>query len=1023
MLSQLGPRIPFPTSLAVLPADRHGQAVGTHPMVQAVHFFLPHRDLQTGSNMDEATRLAGVLQVLMPEAQDEEHRMTSEVLYSPNNSMSLQEHFKLLFYLLSNNFSLHPRNGLQPSHFSEREKDEDDLVLNVLRISGLNTLENMRQLFAMPGLTPRAIAEKIFGSAVRSSDLETLTAMLEAGMDPQTPVMPNFWGWGDAMTPLEYFCGIEPSVRMAKLLLSHNADVNAYRKSPCLLSALLKRNQDLIDMLLSHKANIDICLEQLESEAYRGDVLHALRPYLDRLLVHDKHNGKKGNWLATMLAISITEQSADWVGMLLAHDADVNSLHKVDFDGDSFNTTAVGLAAKTGNMEILQMLLRVNDPSDAQSSSDPNIIQPLTLAVDQGHADAILLLFNCGGDINTEDRCSGRRKTLFDRALEKEMLEICESLLQMGAVVEEYTLQHFYGERLCSLVAENDVDRILQLPLEQIDLDYQPISPYITSGRLDKQFDLAYQPISPYITSGRRDKMTNGTPLQIAIQTGCIQIIEILLNAGATYIGPSLDRIGNVRTAQYMNDVGLLPRVLNSSGQNLLGAAIDADDDTLVEYLLLHLSTAKLSQRRTWILNALDQGTGTPLEAAIKKGKLATMEALLCCGAPITDAELTAAVDRYLRLGDELTLGHIVTLRSPLRCKAPMALERALNVPSIAVNRALVEILLSSGLVLKGRGYSKVLERAAMVDDDDLFQKILVAAQWPKEALGAAFTASIWRGKRTRMQYLYDAGADLNQRVSNGSGHWFPLQIAVKNKDISLINALIDYGCHPDQSTKSHDGRTPLQMAAEDGDMEIVNLLLGAGADPDAVPIRRVNRVPIRRGMTALQLAVESGHVELMERLLDAGADVNSAPGWDSGATALQFAAIQGFIGIARRLLELGGDVNAGRAARYGRTALEGAAENGRLDMLQFLLANGALIDGRGRRQYIRAVKLAEGNGHSTIATFLRSHGQWTATDTQRADMEVDDCESDDESTQPDFENDLAWDYRIPRGSRTKSFF
>jgi ankyrin repeat protein len=988
MLSQLEHRIPLPTSAAALPVHSHGQTVAAHAMVQAFQSFLPHRGLPKGSNMDEATRLAGVLQVLMPEEQDEGHRMTSEVLCSPSNNMGLQERFKLLFYLLSNNLSLHSMNGPRPCNFSEPDMvEQDGLILKVLRISGLNTLENMKHLFAMPGLTPRSIAEKVFGSAVRYSDSETITVMLEAGMDPQTPVLPDDLGWNAAMTPLEYFCRTTPSVRMAKLLLSRNADVNAYKCAPCLALALFSSHSDLVDLLISHGANIDDCLTRLNSCEYSDDTFHTLRPFLDRL-VHDTNNRKDRERLATLLAISIKAQEVEWVEFLIARDADVNSLHEVYFEVDFSNTTAVGLAAESGNMEILRVLLAANVASAPQSTADPDIIQPLTLAVDRGHADATLLLINCGGDMNTVYHCSGTKKTLFDRALEKGKLEICESLLQTGAAVEEGTLQHFYGERLCSLVAKKDVDRILQLPLQEIDLNYRAVN---------------------RITNGRGDRTINGTALGIAIEMGHVQIIGILLRAGATDIGSPLERFGGAGTAQYLDHVGLLPRVLNSSGQNLLVAAIDADDDTLVEYLILHLPTEKLSQRRTWRRYKWNQRTGTPLEAAIRKGKLATMEALLARGARITDAELTAAVDRYLWHRDELALRHIVGLRSPLKCKAPMALAKALK----AENRELVEILLCSGLDLTGWGYSRVLETAAMIDDEELFQRIFMTSQWSKEVLGSAFTWSIRHGKRASMQYLHDAGADLNQSIPGelGQGHWFPLQIAVQNKDISVIKTLIEYGCDPDESTESSKGSTPLQRAAEDGNVEIVNLLLGAGADPDAVPIDRVDGFFIRHGTTALQSAVRLGHMELMERLLDAGADVNSAPGCNSGATALQFAAIQGFIGIARKLLELGADVNAGRAAQYGRTALEGAAEHGRLDMVQFLLANGALIDGRGRRQYIRAVKLAEWNGYSTIATFLRTHGQWTAVDTQQIGME--DYETDPTS-EPDFENDLAWDYKIP---------
>ena len=110
---------------------------------------------------------------------------------------------------------------------------------------------------------------------------------------------------------------------------------------------------------------------------------------------------------------------------------------------------------------------------------------------------------------------------------------------------------------------------------------------------------------------------------------------------------------------------------------------------------------------------------------------------------------------------------------------------------------------------------------------------------------------------------------------------------------------------------------------------------------------------------TALQMAVESGNLEIIEILLKSGANVNAKPGRYGGATALQLAAIKGFIGITRMLLHRGADVNARRCESCGRTALEGASESGRLDIVQLLLNHGVRTEGKGRRQYIRAVRYA----------------------------------------------------------------
>ncbi|XRM45210.1 hypothetical protein ABZX51_008308 [Aspergillus tubingensis] len=122
--------------------------------------------------------------------------------------------------------------------------------------------------------------------------------------------------------------------------------------------------------------------------------------------------------------------------------------------------------------------------------------------------------------------------------------------------------------------------------------------------------------------------------------------------------------------------------------------------------------------------------------------------------------------------------------------------------------------------------------------------------------------------------------------------------------------------------------------------------------------------------------------------LLDAGADPNQCAAEFRGGTALQFAAIKGYIGIARKLLAKGADVNAKKSLRNGRTALEGAAEHGRIDMLQLLLNEGASIVASGRRQYIRAVKLAEKNAEFGAAKLLRDQGGWTEWDARQYERE-----------------------------------
>jgi ankyrin repeat protein len=588
-----------------------------------------------------------------------------------------------------------------------------------------------------------------------------------------------------------------------------------------------------------------------------------------------------------------------------------------------------------------------------------------------------VLLLSCGGDINTSDGFSKTEKTLIQRALKEEDHRIFEFLFRMGATVDESTLQSFfYNKRLRILAFNNDVNSILQLPLQHMSLN---------------------------------DHCERLTGLGVAIQRGNIATIEILHKAGATHVGRHISKLSDLETAKYLDAIGLLSNILCSSGQDILTAAIDANDNQLVQYILPscanqitthltgdHAGNERPRQKRTMY------GGGTPLEAAIDGGKMQVLEALLSHGAQITDDDLERAVVIAANKDNDSFLRRILTLRSPLTLNAPQTIHRAL----MRQKPALIKLLLDAGIDPRGTTADKdstsVLEAAVSTNDDGLFQTILTSVEWPKEILDRCFTASIWHRKSGRARYFRDIGADLNQGIKQGDDIWYPVQIAVHMGDISLTKSLLDYGCDPNKAERFSGTRTPLQAASADGNIEMLNLLLEAGADPSGQPICD--------GTTALQFAVKRGNLRIIQRLLNAGSDVNSAPDPYSGATALQFAAVQGFIGIARRLLAEGADVNAGRAPKEGRTCLEGATEHGRLDMLHFLLEHGALIEGQGRRQYIRAVKLAEWNAHSTIATYLRAHGQWTDLDSQQAALETREV---DWEMEPDYENDLAWDYGV----------
>ncbi|KAJ0164295.1 Ankyrin-2 [Colletotrichum tanaceti] len=204
--------------------------------------------------------------------------------------------------------------------------------------------------------------------------------------------------------------------------------------------------------------------------------------------------------------------------------------------------------------------------------------------------------------------------------------------------------------------------------------------------------------------------------------------------------------------------------------------------------------------------------------------------------------------------------------------------------------------------------------------------------------------------------------------------HEVPLVLAAEKGKLSMAAVLLNAGEDVNETSHGYFSCSPLQAAVERGNLDMISLFLKKGADVNKAPCAYFSRSP-------LQAAVERGNLYMINLILEARADVNGPAFHVGGATALQLAAIKGLLGIAKILVDRGADVNESRAIIGGRTALEGAAEHGRIDMIHFLLDQGAQTNGNGQVQYLRAIKLAEEEGHMVAAKMLRDYRDWTADD------------------------------------------
>ncbi|KAI9035949.1 ankyrin repeat domain-containing protein [Aspergillus affinis] len=365
--------------------------------------------------LPNATRFTEVLRVLMPEECEEDHRTTTEILYSQPIDTQLPESLKLLFYLLSNNFSLVGNLAHElcwegfDSRFAFDAKRENKLMISVIHSSGFNTNENMKHLLAMPGLTSGVLAEEVFGSAVRSVDRETITVMLGAGMNPQTLIWVSTSHYVGAMTPLEYFCTEFSPTEMVRLLLSHNASVNEYRRMPVLASAILSRKKHLISLFISYGGDILIGLEALISSTkdrkLKIEHFDVVKPFLklaifDDLLAQmlidygsDPNQSQNPTDKYTPLQKAVSKGNMEIFNLLLGAGADV--------DGGfcSYGTTALQVGVMQGNMDVVERLL--NAGADVNRAPSPcRGATALQFASIQGFIGIVRRLLEEDADVN-----------------------------------------------------------------------------------------------------------------------------------------------------------------------------------------------------------------------------------------------------------------------------------------------------------------------------------------------------------------------------------------------------------------------------------------------------------------------------------------------------------------------------------------------------------------------------------------------------------------------------------------------
>jgi ankyrin repeat protein len=253
-----------------------------------------------------------------------------------------------------------------------------------------------------------------------------------------------------------------------------------------------------------------------------------------------------------------------------------------------------------------------------------------------------------------------------------------------------------------------------------------------------------------------------------------------------------------------------------------------------------------------------------------------------------------------------------------------------------------------------------------------------------------AFLFAVRSGSLEAVKALLEAGADVNDTLSDGSS---AILVAAANAHWELASLLLDRGADPNLAgvgwTALHQAVRirrpnigfgtpgPIPTGTVDS-IEVIKKMVARGANVNARMSRngmkdgqrnRLNRL----GATPFLLAAKNTDVEVMRLLVAAGADPTTPtadgttplmvaagvaiwnPGEDGGSLPGQEGEV---LEAVKMCVELGNDVN---ATNYlGETALHGAAFRGVNEIVQYLADQGATLDARDTRGWT-ALAIANG--------------------------------------------------------------
>ncbi len=429
------------------------------------------------------------------------------------------------------------------------------------------------------------------------------------------------------------------------------------------------------------------------------------------------------------------------------------------------------------------------------------------------------------------------------------------------------------------------------------------------------------------------DSTDGRTPLTNACKCGHLEIVRILLDAGA--------------------QVNRKDRFKDCWGKDASQVPLAAACDRAVQDHSSVLSISRLLlEYGADVLSAHVDGTNGPLHFAAKYGHVEAVSLLLGKG---VDVNIKGSYG-------QMALHHVAAFGKSLD---------------------LMRILLERGAQVNAEYQqgSNALFNLISGDEDNVdIARLLIdkGVKLQSEGLGGALYWAARCGKKQIVELLIARGMDVDSR--DYKNEEIAIIGAMERKHYDVVKLLLEHGADPDAEHR-YDGSL-LRQAAEVGDQDLVKLILEKKNENKTneqktrhgVAMNPKSSKPKPKSTGALAEAAEKGNLAIVKLLVDSGVDINEQSGERKG-NPLMVAAAFGKIEVLTYLLEKGADI-AARDSK-GSTALLYAASAGEDGAARILLEHGAPINEKNHLNW-NAIMQACFKGHYNTAKLLLERGSPT---------------------------------------------